>query len=254
MASKQAAFKDYFSVDPVAYQQYRPGYPDALFLYLAKIAPDKQCAWDCATGSGQSAVSLSAYFKQVIATDASASQISSAAQVPGVVYRVASAERSRIKNASVDLITVAQALHWFDLQAFTAEVERVLKPGGVLAVWTYNLLQVNAELDSIVRYLYHDVLGAYWPPERKMVEQGYAGVSFPFECIDAPQFNMSADWALPQLFGYLQTWSALKRCQKNRSHNPLEDIAQRLVEAWGEPVDSLRINWPLSLCVWKKTA
>lgn len=254
MVSKQARFKDYFSVDPDAYQQYRPGYPDALFLYLAKITPDLQCAWDCATGSGQSAVSLSAYFKQVIATDASASQVSSAVQVPGVMYRVASAERSLIESTSVDLITVAQALHWFNLQAFTAEVERVLKPGGVLAVWTYNLLQVNAELDSLVRYLYYEVLGAYWPPERKRVEKGYVGVSSPFERIGAPHFNMSADWALPQLFGYLQTWSALKQYQKIHSHNPLEELAQRLVEAWGEPADTLRINWPLSLYVWKKTA
>lgn len=253
MVSKQAIFKDYFSVDPGAYQQYRPAYPNALFLYLAKIAPDLQCAWDCATGSGQSAIPLSACFKQVIATDGSASQISSAIQTNGVSYRVANAECSLIEASSVDLITVAQALHWFDLQAFTAEVERILKPDGVLAVWTYNLLQVNAGVDLLIRHLYHDVLGAYWPPERKMVEQGYAGVSFPFERVDAPPFNMSADWALPQLFGYLQTWSALKQYQNKRSHNPLEDIAQSLVETWGEPSNTLRINWPLSLRVWKKT-
>lgn len=152
------------------------------------------------------------------------------------------------------LITVAQALHWFDIPAFASEVERVLKPGGVLAVWSYKLLHINAGVDLLVRHLYHDVLGRYWPPERKMVEQGYAGLSFPFDAIEVPQFSMSADWDLSQLFGYLQTWSALKQYQKSRSDNLLEDMAQRLVEAWGEPAETLQINWPLSLRVWKKIA
>ena len=254
MVSKQTSFKDYFSIEPDAYRQYRPGYPQALFSYLAKIVPARQCAWDCATGSGQSAVPLSGFFEQVIATDASESQIISAVPVPGVTFRVASAEHSLIAPSSVDLITVAQALHWFDLQAFTEEVERVLKPGGVLAVWTYNLLQIDTDIDTVVRSLYYDVLGPYWPPERKWVEQGYVGVSFPFERIDIPKFSLSADWALPQLFGYLQTWSALKQYQKIRSHNPLEDMAHKLVKAWGEPAETRQINWPLSLSVWKKTA
>lgn len=250
--TKPASFKDYFSVDAGAYQQYRPGYPQVLFSYLAKITPEKKCAWDCATGNGQSAISLSACFDQVIATDASAAQIARAVQTPGVRYRVASAEESLIESSSVDLVTVAQALHWFDLPAFTAEVQRVLKPGGVLAVWAYNLLQINAPIDAVVHYLYQDVLGAYWPPERQMVEQGYSNVAFPFTAVEAPSFSMSADWTLPQLIGYLQTWSALKQYQKSLLHNPLEEISDPLFKAWGDAANIQSVCWPLSLRVWRK--
>jgi len=158
------SFKDHFSDASNDYRLYRPRYPSELFAYLASISPERKQAWDCATGSGQAALELSGYFSKVIATDASSTQIESARcdDKTAVCFRVASAEKSGIEANSVDLITVAQALHWFDIQAFSKEVNRVLKPGGVLAVWTYNLLQIQPEIDAQVNHLYASILNDFW--------------------------------------------------------------------------------------------
>ncbi len=244
-------FKDHFSTASTAYQRYRPGYPAALFEHLVQMVPERQCAWDCATGSGQSAIALAAFFETVIATDASEAQIAKATPQHNVKYMVSSAERSGLSANSLDLITVAQALHWFDLKAFSDEAERVLKPGGVLAVWTYNLLQVNAEIDALVKELYR-ALSAYWPPERAMVEQGYSQISFPFPEITVPTFSMSAEWELEQLTGYLQTWSALKRYQSEQGDKLFQSYAHKLADAWGDPKYCRAVSWPLSLRVWRR--
>lgn len=233
------------------YQLYRPHYPATLFVWLVSMAREHKLAWDCATGNGQSAIELSKWFTAVVATDASEQQVKNAVQAEGVSYRVASAEYSGFDTQSVDLITVAQALHWFDIGAFTQETSRVLKPGGILAAWTYNLLQVSPEIDRLVYFLYHDVLGAYWPAERKLVENGYQDIRLPFEELTAPEFSMQASWDLSQLCGYLKTWSAFKRYQQHTQRNPLEEIMSRLEIAWGEAVQKRLVSWPLSIRIQK---
>ena len=246
------AFKDHFSDAPNDYRAYRPNYPPELFAYLASISPGKQIAWDCATGSGQPAIELSGYFARVIASDASAEQIESAQSSAGISYRVAAAEQSGIDANSIDLVTVAQALHWFDIPAFCEEANRVLKSGGILAVWTYNLLQIQNEIDRPVNHLYESILGDYWPPERTMVENGYAQISLPFEEMDHPEFKMTARWDLPQLLGYLRTWSASRRYNKQHGVDPVATIFPALSDAWGEAETTRTIHWPLSLRLCKK--
>jgi SAM-dependent methyltransferase len=170
-------FKDYFSRAAAAYASFRPRYPLSLFEYLGTCCARRELAWDCACGSGQATVDLARFFAQVVATDASASQIAAAAARSNVRYRVATAVASGLPDACADLVCVAQALHWFDLVPFYAEVRRVLRARGVLAVWTYGVLHVEGdEIDARMQRFYWDTLGAYWPAERKLVEEGYRGL------------------------------------------------------------------------------
>jgi ubiquinone/menaquinone biosynthesis C-methylase UbiE len=163
-------FKDHFSRQAADYAKFRPGYPQELFNYLGGIAPSRQLAWDCGTGNGQAAIGLASVFDRVIATDASEKQISNAQPYDRVEYRVAPAENSGIQSGTIDLIMVAQALHWFDLDRFYAEARRVLKSDGILAASAYNLLHIEPAIDEIVNRYYYEVVGPFWPPERKLVE------------------------------------------------------------------------------------
>ena len=247
-------FKDHFSDQSANYSAYRPRYPEALFTYLASITPGHAHAWDCATGSGQAAVALARHYRNVTATDASASQIQNAEQFRNITYKVEPAECTSIAPASVDLITVAQALHWFDLPAFTQEVLRVLKPQGVLAVWTYGLVDITPTLDAVIQHLYTTTLDLYWPPERMLVEQGYTNVSFPLQEITPPHIVMQSEWDLSQLTGYLCTWSAVKKYTAAIGNNPVEQIYTELVRLWGDPQQPRKINWPLTLKIWQREA
>src|SRR6059036_4241657 len=186
-------FKDHFSSQAADYAKFRPGYPQELFDYLASIAPTRRLAWDCGTGNGQAAVGLASVFDRVIATDASENQIANAEQHVRVEYHVAPAENSGIESETIDMIMVAQALHWFDLDRFYAEAQRVLKPNAVLAVSAYNLLHIEPAIDEVVNRYYYEVVGPFWPPERKLVEQ-FADLPFPFHEIDPPEFEMTAQW------------------------------------------------------------
>jgi ubiquinone/menaquinone biosynthesis C-methylase UbiE len=179
------SFKDHFSAQAADYAKFRPGYPRELFNYLASIAPGRQLAWECGTGNGQAAVALASVFDRVIATDASEKQITNAEPHERVEYRVAPAEDSGIESETLDLIMVAQALHWFDLERFYAEARRVLKVNGVLAASAYNLLHIEPTVDEIVNRYYYEVVGPFWPPERKLIEQ-FANLPFPFHKIDPP--------------------------------------------------------------------
>lgn len=241
-------FKDHFSGNATDYAHYRPGYPSALFDYLASRAPSPTVAWDCATGSGQAAHELAKRFQRVIASDASQAQINAALACPGVEYRVAAAEQSGIDSASIDLVTVAQALHWFDLEAFYREVTRVLRPNGLLAVWSYNLLRIDPPVDRLIDHLYHEILGDDWPPERRLVEQGYADLGFPFRTpAVTPSFSMRTNWTLEQLVGYLRTWSAVKRHIQKTGQDPLQPGMTELQAAWGDNGQRRQVSWPLSL-------
>lgn len=241
--------KDHFSGASNDYRRNRPCYPDALFAFLAAQAPSRECAWDCATGTGQAAHPLAHYFDQVIASDGSATQIASAPSHPRIDYRVATAEASGIDPASVDLITVAQALHWFDIPAFFAEARRVLKPGGLIAVWSYNLLTIEPAIDAVINHLYGAVLDEYWPPERKLVESDYRTIAFPFTPLAAPAFTMETRWTLDQLLGYLGTWSAVRRYRETRGSDPLQATAEALLPLWGAAGTSRTICWPMPLRV-----
>jgi SAM-dependent methyltransferase len=244
-------FKDYFSGVSPSYRDFRPHYPDQLFEHLADIAPSRSTGWDCATGNGQAACWLARYFDQVIATDASASQVENAEIAEGVTYRVEAAESTGIATQSVDLVTVAQALHWFDLPAFEQEVRRVCRPRAVLAVWSYTVLQSKPSVDTVIEKLYNGVLGDYWTEERRIVEQGYKDVLFPFEPLESPPFAMRAQWSLDHLTGYLSTWSAAKRYENRNDKDPIALIADELINAWGDPQSYLDVSWPLTVKLWR---
>ena len=238
-----AAFKDHFSERSDNYARYRPTYPSRLFEYLAGIAPAGWSAWDCGTGSGQTAVALARHFGKVFASDASSAQIDATIAHPKVDYRVASAEASGLDDNCVDLVTVSQAFHWFEADRFVAEAARVLRPNGVLAIWCYASCSVLPRCDAIVEQLYTDLIGPYWPPERALIEEGYASVKLPGDEIDAPCFEMSLSWTVQDMLGYLRTWSACRRYRAAKADDPVSVIESDLVSAWGP--DERTVSWPL---------
>lgn len=242
-------FKDHFSDKSDGYAKYRPTYPDELFGFLASTVRDRELAWDCATGNGQAAIALANYFSDVIATDASHAQIDAAISDPRVEYRVAKAEQSGLASASVDLITVGQAFHWFEQSAFFEEARRVLKSDGVLAIWCYEVCEVNKNCDVIIDTLYRETVGEFWPPERVTVEQGYSRVKLPGTVIPAPAFAMALDWKIDEMLGYLRTWSACKRYEAARGADPVADLSAALTDAWG--TGSRRVTWPLHTSVMR---
>jgi len=243
--AERMKFKDHFSAQAADYAKFRPGYPRELFDYLGSVAPSRQLAWDCGTGNGQAAVALASVFDRVIATDASERQITNAEPHERVEYRVAPAESSGIESETLDLIVVAQALHWFDLDRFYAEARRVLKVNGVLAASAYNLLHIEPAIDEIVSRYYYEVVGSFWPPERKLIEQ-FANLPFPFDEIDAPKFEMTAQWSLEHLLGYLRTWSSTQRFIAAKDTDPLDQITDALRAAWGPPEQIRNAVWPLT--------
>lgn len=238
---------DHFSRQSGLYARYRPGYPDTVFRWLAEQVPDRRCAWDSATGNGQAAVGLAAHFTEVIATDLSARQLSRARPHPAIRYEVAPSECAPIDDHSVDLILVAQALHWFDLPAFYEEVSRVGRSGAVMAAMSYGLFRIEPQIDALIAHLYGEVLGDYWPPERVHVENAYGDLPFPFPIIPTPIFDMRAHWDLDHLLGYLGSWSAVTRCRARTGEDPLAAIEQPLREAWGPSGHPRRIQWPLEV-------
>lgn len=241
------SYRDLFSRDPASYAEFRPRYPEELFRWLASVPARRELAWDAGTGNGQAAVALAAWFDRVLATDASANQLSQASAHPRVEYGVAR-EEAGLAPQSVDLVTVAQALHWFDRPLFWQEVERVLAPGGAVAVWCYELQRVTPEIDAIIHHFYREVVGQYWTPERKLVETGYRDIDFPFTELTPPPFAMTAEWTLEHELGYVGTWSAVGRARQATGRDPVAELRPELEAVW--PADSpLRVEWPLSVRV-----
>lgn len=242
------AFPDHFSPVAARYAAHRPGYPAALFDFLAGPVPRDALVWDCAAGNGQATVDLARRFDRVIGTDASADQIASAPALPGVEWRVALADQSGLPDQSVGLVTVAQAIHWFPFDRFYAEVRRVLRPGGRIAVWCYGLHQVgDPAVDTLIHSYYADGVGRWWPPERRWVEEGYRTLPFPFAELPTPQFSMEAQWSLDDLTGYFATWSATQRCARETGRDPIPDLRVRLASVWGDPATRRRVTWPLAM-------
>ncbi|OJW76526.1 class I SAM-dependent methyltransferase [Thiobacillus sp. 65-1402] len=242
-----SSFKDHFSSGSDRYAAYRPDYPAALFAWLAGQCSGHDLAWDCATGSGQAALGLAAHFRRVVATDASAEQIRHAAPHPAITYRVAPAEASGLADHSIDLVTVAQAAHWFDLPAFYAEAARVLKPDGMVALWGYGRMVLPGEMDAPFLRFYGETVGPYWPAERALIDDAYRSLDFPFMEIEAPAFAIEVAWTLPRLLDYLSTWSAVRRYRAARGHDPLPPLRAELAPLWGTPEAARTLRWPLFL-------
>jgi SAM-dependent methyltransferase len=245
-------FPDHFSAVAPSYAAYRPHYPGALFEWLAQRAGDRGRAWDCGTGSGQAAVALAAHFREVIATDPSLAQLGHAERARGVHYVGMTAEHAALADLTVDVVTVAQALHWFDRPAFYREVARVLKPGGMLAAWSYGVISVGTDLDAHVGRFYHETVGSYWPSERSLVDTGYAGIELPFREESAPRFEMEAEWTLSQIAGYLSTWSAVQRYRTARGDDPVPALMRQLAGRWGLPDSARTVRWPLVVRVSRR--
>lgn len=225
-------FKDFFSKQSDIYVKYRPSYPAELYTFLAGLTGKHDLAWDCGTGNGQAATSLAAYYHKVIATDPSAKQIENAIAHPKVEYRVEKAEHSGLANASVDLVTIANALHWFDFNSFYSEVRRVARKGAVIAAWACPTPHIEPEIDKII-FDYHDhVLNDYWRAENRLVENEYRDIPFPFEPIKAPQFRIEKMMDLDGVMGYLNTWSATQRFMEKNGHNPADEVREKLHRIW----------------------
>jgi SAM-dependent methyltransferase len=237
-----------FSTVAREYATFRPGYPPELFAWLARIVPARGAVWDCGCGNGQASVPLADYFARVHATDVAAEQIDVAQAHPRVTYSVAPAEHSGLGDASVDLVTVAQALHWFDVVAFYAEVRRVGTPGAVLAVWNYPRPRFEDEaMDRLFNDFYTKVVGPYWPPERRHIESNYTTLPFPFTEIEHPPFALDLDWPIERVVGYVSSWSATARYKKALGTDPVPAFAEKLARAWPAGQTTLRLSMPLGL-------
>ena len=240
-------FKDLFSQQATDYARFRPTYPQELFAWLAAQAPARRLAVDIGTGNGQAAVAIAAHFDRVIAVEPSDGQLAAATPADNVEYRRGAAEATGVDAGDADLVISAQAFHWFKHDAFFAEVRRIVRPGGCLAVWSYGLAHITPDVDAAVHVLYEDLLGPYWEPERRLVETGYRDVSFPFPEIAAPAFAMRLTWTFAQLVGYLRTWSPRKRYREAHGRDALELELPRLEQAWGAVSNERAVVWPLAV-------
>jgi SAM-dependent methyltransferase len=237
-------FKDHFSTVAADYAAARPEYPQALFSWIATVAPARGQVWEAGCGSGQASRDLAAYFDAVYATDPSAAQIAQASGPSNVTFAVEPGERCGLPDASVDAVCVAQALHWFDRETFFAECERVLRPGGVLVAWGYQDIVVPPALEAANAGL-QDAIREDWPPERALIDAAYAGFRWPFDPVDAPDFTLEADWPLARLLGYFSSYSATKRYRERHGVDPVAARADAFTSAWGEAAATQRLHWPL---------
>lgn len=240
-------FQDHFSGHAALYRDARPSYPPALFAAMAAHAPARQAVWDCGCGNGQASIGLAAYFDSVIATDASAKQIAEAMPHPRVSYSVAPAEQSGLPDGSADAVLVAQALHWFDIERFYDEVERVARPGALFVAVAYGLARIEPKIDAIVLDFYRGPIGPYWPEDRAHIETGYKTLPRRFPSVEMVPVNMEALWPLDRWLAYLETWSAVQRYRAATGDDPLPALRESLLSAWVDPTEAKRIIWPLTM-------
>jgi SAM-dependent methyltransferase len=242
-------FKDYFSNLAQDYRAYRPHYPQSLANYLAEICPSTHLAWEAGCGSGQLTTLLGEVFEHVVATDPSAEQLKHATVHPRVKYFCRLAQESNLPDKSVDLAVAAQAAHWFDLPLYYQEVNRVLRSGGIIALISYGKMSVNEEIDKLINHFYATTLENYWPPERKLIEDGYQSLLFPFQEIKTPTFSMEFKWSFQQVVGYLHSWSATRALEKAEGKTPFTVFSDALLKIWGAMDKKYTITWPLALRV-----
>jgi len=224
--------KDYFSNHSKIYAAFRPVYPKALYDYILPFVKEKDTAWDVATGNGQVARVIAEHFERVHATDISKAQLESAFQKNNIFYGVGRAEESGFSDHGIDLVTVGQALHWFNLDAFFSEARRALKPNGIIAVWGYAILRISGDIDQHFMHFYNNIVGPYWDDARKLVENEYASIAFPFDELPAKQFEIVVEWNADQFAGYLTSWSATQKFIRTHGFNPVEDFMRTLQPLW----------------------
>lgn len=238
----------HFNQQAVNYLRFRPNYPESLYDYLRSLLKEWHCAWDCGTGNGQAALALSKRFEEVIATDVNKAPLEAAPKRANIYYLCCPAEKTPIADQSVDLITIAQALHWFNFDLFYNEVRRVARESAVIAAWCYSLGQFNSALDKPIQQLYGQILGDnYWPSQRHYIDKEYRTLPFPFTLIKTPSFSIEKEMTLPELLGYLNTWSAVKEYELRNQKNPINLVAEELASSWGEPMKKHKISWPMHL-------
>jgi ubiquinone/menaquinone biosynthesis C-methylase UbiE len=243
--------KDNFSKQAHLYARFRPGYPQQLYDFLIHHLDERKIAWDCGTGNGQVASKLSTYFDNVFATDMSAGQIENAEKKANIFYSIQPAEQTSFTDHQFDLITVAQAIHWFDFEKFYQEAKRTLKPNGVIAVFGYNLIKINNDIDEVVLNFYKNIVGTYWDSERKFVDENYTTIPFPFQEIKNPGFEIEYEWELEHLVGYFSTWSAVQHYMTRENKNPVDQIIEPLKRSWGN-VAKRKVSFPVFMRIGKK--
>lgn len=238
--------KDIFSSQATVYRHFRPGYPEALFDHIFGHVKAFDAAWDCGTGNGQVAISLAEKFDSVYATDISLNQISFAIEKENIIYKIESAESSSFEDNTFDLVTAGQAAHWFDLDKFFAEVKRTGKPGGVLAIFGYGLLETKGEINKIILDFYKNIVGPFWDDERRHLDEGYENLPFPFEELPGIHTVNTVHWTLDHITGFLNSWSAVQHFIAAHHYNPIEDVYPRLTASWGE-ADKKEFSFPVFL-------
>ncbi len=224
---------DRFSAQAAAYARYRIDYPPALYAWLLPQVPGRGRAWDCATGNGQVAAVLAGHFQQVEATDLSQSQLAQAPALPNVRYQAAPAEHTPFPARHFDLITVAQAVHWFEAEAYHRELRRVARPGALLAEWGYGLVRVSPEIDAVVNEFYARTMRPYWDANRWHLDDEYARIPFPFDRVQRQHFEVRRQWSVGWFLDYLRTWSSVQKFIRQQGVDPVDLLAEVLTPLWG---------------------
>jgi ubiquinone/menaquinone biosynthesis C-methylase UbiE len=251
ISDDMANFKDNFSKQSDIYLKYRPHYPIELYAYLASLTNEHSLAWDCGTGNGQAAVGLTEFYDKVIATDPSEQQIKNAIPHEKITYKVEKAENSSNGSNSVDLITIANALHWFNFESFYEEANRVMKDNGIIAAWSYTLPQISPDIDKIIHRYHYQTLNDYWRWENRLVENEYADIPFPFSQINTPDFFIEKWMNLNDVIGYLNTWSATQRFINENNFNPTDTLRDEMSTLWQDANSEKKLVWKLTLKVGK---
>lgn len=251
----QSSHKDLFSKQANVYAAFRPTYPKELYEFIFSKLKTRRKAWDCATGNGQVAGYLADHFDEVYATDISEQQLGNAIKKHNIIYSVSPGEQTTFEDHQFDLITVAQALHWFDRVKFYDEAMRVGKEGSLLAIWGYGLLYIQPDIDAVIMNFYNNVVGPYWDEARRLVEDEYRSLSFPFQEIESPGFNITSTWTLNHLAGYLESWSATQKYIRQTGHNPLPEVLALLDKVWNPDNyrgnESRPVRFPVFLKLFK---
>ncbi|AXG74978.1 class I SAM-dependent methyltransferase [Flavobacterium arcticum] len=238
--------KDNFSLQAKDYSIYRPHYPQEMISYIMTFVKNKNKALDVATGNGQVATAIALFFTTVYGIDISQKQLDNAVQQENIIYKIQRAEHTSFNTEEFDLITIAQAIHWFEFDAFYNEVYRILKPSGVIAVMGYGLFQSNTETEGVINYFYNNIIGNFWDSERRYIEEEYKTIPFPFDEVETnKQFSITFTWTFEQLVGYLETWSAVQHYIRQNGSNPLNIIKDDLKESWAK--SDMRVTFPLLL-------
>lgn len=241
------ASRNWFDQGGLAYARFRPEYPPPLARFLAESSPSPDCAVDVGCGNGQLTTLLADHFDEVIGCDPSADQIENACPRPGLRYLRAPAEAIPLPDHCASLVTAAQAAHWFDLPAFYAQARRIARHDALIALVSYGVLRLDGELQDRFDRFYHGEVGAWWPPERRLVDNGYRDMSFPFTEFEAPGFEIHMSWRLDDLLGYVSTWSAVRRLHEAGQDGVFMNFAGEISTLWGDPAAARPVSWPINM-------